>query len=86
MIETIRTALYLIYKIALVSTIEIKDTHAELLRMCHVKKAYSRPIKEDVLLALVPTATSDDLIELDGLDCIKIVDGCVRLREKVVLA
>ncbi len=86
MVETIRTALYLIYKIALVGTIEIEDTHAELLKVCHTKKAYSRPIKEDALLALVPTASNDDLTKLDRLGCIEIIDGCVHLREKVILA
>lgn len=86
MVETIRTALYLIYKIALVGTIEIEDTHAELLKVCHTKKAYSRPIKEDALLALVPTASYDDLTKLDRLGCIEIIDGCVHLREKVILA
>lgn len=86
MVETIRTALYLIYKIALVGTIEIEDTHAELLKVCHTKKAYSRPIKEDALLALVPTASNDDLTKLDRLGCIEIIDGYVHLREKVILA
>lgn len=84
-IETIRTALYLIYRIALVCTIEIKDTHAELLQMCHKMKAYSMPIEEEALLALVPTASSDDLTELDKLGCIKIIDGYVYLRERVIL-
>ena len=86
MIETIRTALYLIYKIALVGTIEIEDTHAELLKVCHTKKAYSRPIKEDTLLALVSEASNDDITELDRLGCIEIIDGCVHLREKIILA
>lgn len=86
LVETIRTALYLIYKIALAGTIEIEDTHAELLKVCHTKKAYSRPIKEDALLALVPAASSDDLTDLDRLGCIEIIGGHVHLREKVILS
>ncbi len=84
-VDTIRTALYIIYKIALVGTIEIKDVHAELLKACHINKVYAMPIKEDALLALVPKASSDDITELDGLGCIELVDGYVHLREKVVL-
>lgn len=84
-VETIRTALYIIYKIALIGTIEIKDVHAELLKACHINKAYAMPIKEDALLARVPKASSDDITELDRLGCIELVDGYVHLREKVVL-
>lgn len=37
-------------------------------------------------LALVPKAYSDDITELDRLGYIEIIEGCVHLREKVILA
>lgn len=85
-IETLRTALYLIFKIALVGTIEINHTHAQLLQACHNENAYLRPIEENALLALVPSACNDDITELDRLGCIEIIAGRVHLRERVVLS
>lgn len=83
--ETIRTALYLIYKIALESTIEIKSIHAELLRECHIRNAYSIPIKEEDLLDLVPGASPNEITELDKMKCIEIINGYIYLRERVIM-
>ena len=83
--ETIRTALYLIYKIALESTIEIKSIHAELLRECHIRNAYSIPVKEEDLLDLVPGASPNEITELDKMKCIEIINGYIYLRERVIM-
>lgn len=83
-IETIRTALYLVFKVAMLSTIEITDIHAKVLAACYKENAYARPIEEKALLTLVPEASSDDLTTLDKMRCIEIVDGYVRLNEGIV--
>lgn len=84
-IETIRTALYIIYRIALASTIEINDVLAKLLKVCHQQNAYFTPIAETKLLCMVPLACSEDITVLHNMGCIKIVDGNITLNERIIL-
>lgn len=85
-VETIRTALYILFKIAMVGTIEITDSHAQLLQVCHNAKAYSKAIDEESLLTMVPTASSADISDLHNLGCIEIVEGQIYLRERVIFS
>lgn len=85
-VETIRTALYILFKIVMVGKIEITDSHAQLLQVCHNAKAYSRAIDEESLLTTVPTASSADISDLHNLGCIEIVEGQIYLRERVIFS
>lgn len=83
-VETIKAALYILYKLALMSTIEITDTQAAVLKYLHTHQAYTQPISEEEILQNVKDANSGTVTILDQMKCIEIVDGIVYLRERVI--
>lgn len=85
-LDTLRTALYIIYKVALVSTVDITDAQAAILIYCHKENAYVRPIEEEQLLKGVPIASRDTIDALNQMGCISIVEGKVQLCERIFLS
>lgn len=85
-IETLRTTLYIIFRVALLASIDISDAQAAVLIYCHKENAYVKPIEEDRLLKDVPGASSSILDDLTKMGCIRIDNGKVQLYERVILS
>ena len=84
--DTVRIALYLIYRIALSMTIKITEVQAKVLVYCYQEKAYSKAIDEEILLKAVPEASSETLTTLNKMGCIQIEDGKILLLERVIFS
>lgn len=81
--ELVKTMLFIIYKVAALSAIEISKEQADVLLYCHRHNAYQHVIPEDKILQRVEGATSAVIDELEKMKCIDIVGGAVLLKERV---
>ena len=84
-IETIRTVLYLIYRLWLLASVELTNTQASILYYCHQENAYDYFISEEAILNVVEGANCDEITALSRMGCIEIYEGKIRLQEKVFL-
>lgn len=83
-LKTIFTALLILYRIADISTVNLSETHAAVLIRCYELHANTQPISEEILLQ-VPGSSSVVITELSKLGCIDIVEGMVKLKEKILV-
>ena len=78
-----KIALYILFNLAIMATTELKDEQINTLLYLHKQQAYTHLIPEDEILRNVAGSSHDTISDLDHLGCIEIIDGKVRLREKV---
>lgn len=83
--EIIKLALYIVYKLGALVSIELNKVQADILVYCHTENMYDRFVSEEDILSAVDGASSSELTTLSNMGCIEILDGKIRLCEKVVL-
>lgn len=83
--EIIQLALYIVYNLGILACIELNKVQADILVYCHKANIYDRFVDEDDVLRGVTGASCSELTTLSEIGCIEIVDGKIRLREKIVL-
>lgn len=81
-VRTVLFALFILYKLFDMSTIELSEAHASALIKCAEFHAFDRPIREEELL-LAPNVTYTVISDLEQLGCVELTDGKVRLVESI---
>lgn len=83
-VRTVLTALLILYKLVKIGTVNLNETHANILMKCHQLNAYESPIKEANLLSAVG-CTSGCIDDLAQLGCLELIDGNIWLKERVLI-
>lgn len=83
-VKKVLLALFMLYKLAGMGTIELSEAHAAALIKCAELHAFERPVREEELLR-ASNVTHAVISDLERLGCVELTDGNVRLIESIFI-
>lgn len=83
--ELIKLGLYLVYRLGSLSCIELNEVQADILVYCHENGLYNNFVPEEKILVEVEGASRPEMTTLCEMGCIEIIEGKIRLRERVIV-